>query len=92
MTLLRRLTALASRPGALDAIGRPHSGAIDGSMSSRGRSDVMSLHGAVGAMQADATGTAAAGAGYGASLSGLMAVNLIRAHRDELMQASSGKP
>ena len=29
--------------------------------------------------------------GYGDGLTGLMAVNLIRAHRDELMQASTGK-
>ena len=35
--------------------------------------------------------TAAAAAPYGEGLTGLMAVNLIRAHREELIQASTGK-
>jgi hypothetical protein len=86
MTLLRRLTFLASRPGGLDAPAVPQSTGYH-APSASGRS----LHGAVGAIHADASGAAALGAGFNEGLTGLMAVNLIRAHRDELMQASSGK-
>lgn len=84
MTLLRRLTFLASRPGALDAPTVPHS---TGYGTAPGRNPTMSLHGAVGALQADIGGTGYADGG----LTGLMAVNLIRAHREELLQASTGK-
>jgi hypothetical protein len=44
---------------------------------------------ALGALGAD-RGAGGAAAGYGEGLTGLMAVNLIRAHREELRQASSG--
>jgi hypothetical protein len=76
MLLLRRLTALATRPGELGG-----SGSI-----------------ALAATEAERTGSGfagsgaghSAGSGYADSLPGLMAVNLIRAHRDELRQASTG--
>ncbi len=74
MHLLRRLTAIASGPGALDPTPRGMFPA-----------------------QARATGFDAAGS-VSAAISnfaegdvGMMAVNLIRAHREELMQASPGK-
>ncbi len=86
MSLLRRLTFLASRPGNLDIslatepAGFPMTG---------GRAMNTGLHGAIGALASD-PGSVAPGA-YGENLTGLMAVNLIKAHREELMQASSGK-
>jgi hypothetical protein len=114
MTLLRRLTAIASQPGELDAANllaaslppaqrggtagsRPSgyassryagsgsvSGAERGAVSSRSGLGVDSARGA--------TPAADGGAGqYGDGLTGLMAVNLIRAHREELIQASTGK-
>ncbi|WP_348273452.1 DUF1631 family protein [Piscinibacter sp. XHJ-5] len=88
MTLLRRLTYLASRPGALDVQLPTQPSAFTTGGSPRGR-DGGGLHGAIGALAAEAV-TAPAG-GYGEALTGMMAVNLIRAHRDELLQASSGK-
>ncbi|HUG22144.1 DUF1631 family protein [Piscinibacter sp.] len=86
MTLLRRLTFLASRPGALDITLPTQPGGVGGP--SGGRAGI-GLHGAIGALAADAGGAASNFTAEG--LTGLMAVNLIRAHRDELMQASSGK-
>ncbi|HEX6708153.1 MAG TPA: DUF1631 family protein [Albitalea sp.] len=87
MTLLRRLTFLASRPGGLDVpLGTQPAGFAP---QAAGR-DAMGLHGAIGALaSADAAGATAGS--YGDNLTGLMAVNLIRAHREELVQASSGK-
>ena len=73
MTLLRRLTVLASQPGQLDV--STGSGSRE-----RGQTSSMPLRHA-----------AAAGPDYSEELTGLMAVNLIRAHREELMQASTGK-
>ncbi|HJV95855.1 MAG TPA: DUF1631 family protein, partial [Albitalea sp.] len=70
MTLLRRLTYLASRPGSLDPPMTSYSAART------------SGHGAPMGF--------AGGAGSNSAMSGLMAVNLIRAHRDELVQASTG--
>jgi hypothetical protein len=87
MTLLRRLTFLASRPGALD-LSLPSQPAAPGAGGGVPR-DGMDLHGAIGAIATDPAGVAAAN--YQDGLTGLMAVNLIRAHREELMQASSGK-
>lgn len=84
MNLLRRLTALASRPGGLDPLPpetRPLGPRSTGSGPLLGGSD--DLHSTLG------RGVPATG-GYGDG-AGLMAVNLIRAHRDELLQASSGK-
>lgn len=97
MNLLRRLTALASRPGELDALPRdpsslPARGAGAGPVSS----GTGSLHSTLGTgVPSSAGGAYGAGSGFGAGggegMAGLMAVNLIRAHRDELMQASAGK-
>ena len=82
MALLRRLTAIASRPGELDPVPRDPARSIH---SAPGRS---SGSGTFASMPAEApAGPAFAGDG----LTGLMAVNLIRAHRDELVQASTGK-
>lgn len=89
MNLIRRLTALASRPGALDPV--PPDTSSFGARSTGGMlaSGVDGLHPSRGA---PATGSGAAGYAAGADgMTGLMAVNLIRAHRDELMQASTGK-
>jgi hypothetical protein len=83
--LLRRLTFLASRPGTLDIPLGTQPGSFANSTGSRSG---MNLQGAIGALATDPTGAATQRAD---ALSGLMAVNLIRAHRDELMQVSSGK-
>ena len=80
MNLLRRLTVLASGPGQFDPT--PRSGTRAGPTTAGG----VPSSGA-GRLRA---GTAA-GPDYSEELTGLMAVNLIRAHREELMQASTGK-
>jgi hypothetical protein len=85
MNLLRRLTALASRPGELDALPRD-----SGSPMQRSTGGGPLLSGS-GGLAADPGHAGLAGSRYGEELTGLMAVNLIRAHREELMQASSGK-
>ena len=88
MALLRHLTAVASRPGELDVAPRGSRPAAleNARASAAGRFDVMPATG---------SGTPSGGGGlpYAASadLTGLMAVNLIRAHREELLQASGGK-
>lgn len=73
MSLIRRLTFLATRPADL---GGPssHSG-----LGSTG-----------GYSGAGALGPSTGAGGYSEVASGLMAANLIRAHRDELRQASTG--
>ena len=87
MHLLRRLTALASRPGDLDERFRNsgHGGMNTDLDASAGLAETGRMGGAGGA----------GGTGYGAAPSGgmpgMMAVNLIRAHRDELRQASGGR-
>ena len=82
MNLFRRLTMLASAPNEYESA--PTS-------PMRGGDSVRSANGALGFMQP----TQPIGPGMtmhsGEALSGLMAVNLIRAHREELRQASSGK-
>ncbi|MES3015203.1 MAG: DUF1631 family protein [Pseudomonadota bacterium] len=83
MALLRHLTAVASVPGALDAMAPRNSRPI--SLSSQ----PIGPAGFGGAAAASPGAAAPPYAGNG--LTGLMAVNLIRAHREELMQASSGK-
>ncbi|MBW8829837.1 MAG: DUF1631 family protein [Burkholderiales bacterium] len=88
MALLRRLTVLASRPGKLDISQTTQPAGLSAHTGSRPRDSGMGLHGAIGALAADPGGVAAS---YSEGLSGLMAVNLIKAHRDELVQASSGK-
>ncbi|MDH5537998.1 MAG: DUF1631 domain-containing protein [Rhizobacter sp.] len=75
MALLRRLTALASRPGELDGILR-----------STGMDSGLDF--AMGTAAGTLSGGGNASAGV---LPGLMAVNLIRAHREELRQASGGR-
>jgi len=77
MALLRHLTAVASRPGELDAA-------------------LGSRYGAAGAVAGGLVGGAPTGVGNAPmmaadGMTGLMAVNLIRAHREELLQASTGK-
>lgn len=77
MALLRHLTAVASRPGELE-------------------SALGSRYGAAAAVPAGPLGGAPTGVGNAPmmaadGMTGLMAVNLIRAHREELLQASTGK-
>jgi hypothetical protein len=129
MTLLRRLTAVSSRPGELDAtalLGGRRGGGTGGGSLGRGAGTTFGNAveypagyagmpagyvggGAPGGFDpgtagrgggADSSrgapitgGNAAGGPGtqYNDGLTGLMAVNLIRAHREELIQASSGK-
>ena len=74
MALIRRLTFLATRPADLGGPTAP-----SGLGGTSGFGSARSAGGAV-------TG----GSGYGDLASGLMAANLIRAHRDELRQASTG--
>ncbi len=95
MTLLRRLTALASRPGELeDLFRRSGHGALNtdldasaGLAPDSGRPGSGTGYGAGGSTS---HGTAY-GAAQAGGLPGLMAVNLIRAHREELRQASTGR-
>lgn len=98
MTLLRRLTHLASRPGMLDApLGSQPGGIPRGPAGTR--SDAAGMGSVIGTLLSDGSmgsplQVSEAGpqaSGYNESLTGLMAVNLIRAHREELMQASTGK-
>ena len=97
MALLRRLTSLASRHGELDAAPSRHAG-----RSNHAPIGGTALHssgsggGAIGtvgrATQVDAGGAGALSEpAYNDGLAGMMAVNLIRAHREELVQASTGK-
>ena len=98
MNLLRRLTFLASRPGDLHPASGPRS---SGGFGSSGRGHLgetgLPAHTRSGVSSGSSTGTASvigvegARIGYGDDMTGLMAVNLIRAHREELVQASSGK-
>ncbi|WOB07347.1 DUF1631 family protein [Piscinibacter gummiphilus] len=74
MALIRRLTFLATRPADL---GGPTSPSGLGGTSGFGSAR-------------SAGGAVTGGSGYGDLASGLMAANLIRAHRDELRQASTG--
>lgn len=101
MALLRRLTAIASRPGELDP--GPHGGinTAPGTVPMSGPRSLFGNTGGVaggagpfssggGASGVDQGGVGSGGA-YDPALTGLMAVNLIRAHREELLQASTGK-
>ncbi len=74
MALIRRLTFLATRPADLGGVT-----AAAGLGGTGGYSGAGSL-----------SGPATGGSGYGDMASGLMAANLIRAHREELRQASTG--
>ena len=88
MALLRRLTAIASRPGELDAVprGPAGSGYGSGGFSAAGRSSGAGRFVSPGYAAGAQAGPAYAADGH----TGLMAVNLIRAHREELLQASTG--
>ncbi len=102
MALLRRLTVLASRPGELDALERASGhgdlrgagGFRDGSASARAYATPH--HHQHIATEFD-SGRDAHGAnpghdnGPGAASGGMMAVNLIHAHREELFKASPGQ-
>ena len=81
MHLLRRLTALASRPGELDSMLRD---------SGHGGLNT-DLPASAGFAEPARVGAPAFVAPQGGGLPGMMAVNLIRAHREELRQASSGR-
>ena len=116
MTLLRRLTSVASRPGDFDttgllgpgAEGRGHAGLAGGMPAPGSRGSGSALSAYAGGDRGSASSRsglggdssrgitavdsgAGAGGQYNDGLTGLMAVNLIRAHREELVQASSGK-
>ncbi|MEO8152820.1 MAG: DUF1631 family protein [Rhizobacter sp.] len=74
MSLIRRLTFLATRPADLG-----------------GPSGSASLSGGAGSVGgASGFSSATGGGSYGDVASGLMAANLIRTHREELRQASTG--
>ena len=95
MTLLRRLTSLTGESGGGGSGGSGFAGggqrpaAFSGYHEPSGpRSGSSGLHHISGSPYAD-PGTASAYAEDASA--GLMAVNLIRAHREELMQASNGK-
>ena len=83
MALLRHLSAVSSRTGEFDAAPRANGLARGPTSASEALLAAVTGGGELGA------GTAPAYAADG--FTGLMAVNLIRAHREELMQASSGK-
>jgi len=107
MTLLRRLTAIASQPGELGPAGllggqpaappRPYAGTrASGYASSRHAGPISGADKGVlssrsGLGSDSSRGAQIADPVYGDGLTGLMAVNLIRAHREELIQASTGK-
>ena len=100
MALLRRLTSLASRPGELDAAASRHSGRSSyapisgsGAPSSGHSGGHSSGSGGMGRATRVDAGDAASPSdpAYNEGLAGMMAVNLIRAHREELVQASTGK-
>jgi hypothetical protein len=94
MALLRHLTAIASHPGELDRSARSASGVgrLGGAYTSR--SGGIDSRRSIG-VDSRRTGpdlAANSSLPLGAEgLTGLMAVNLIRAHREELMQASGGR-
>ena len=83
MNLLRRLTVMASRPGVLDGVGVRRV-APDSNMG-----DIYSATAMDALSQGGGTLSPGGSAGHGGS-GRLVAVNLIRAHREELRQASSG--
>ena len=114
MTLLRRLTSIASQPGELSpanllglsptsrAGGGPAAGlrsayanarqAGTGGVGAAEKGPISSRSGLGGdSSRGGAMADAGSGGQYNDGLTGLMAVNLIRAHREELIQASTGK-
>ena len=106
MTLLRRLTAISSQPGELGPASllgsavavppRAHGTRSSGYASSRHAGPISGSDKGVISSRSGLGADSSRGAhipdpGYNDGLTGLMAVNLIRAHRDELIAASSGK-
>ena len=92
MTLLRRLTVLASHPGALDT-GVRNTGMRDTALrddgmrhSGAGRAGMHSPSSPMDLRRGGGTDR-----GESQVVGGLMAVNLIRAHREELQRASPGR-
>ncbi len=91
MNLLRRLTALSSRPGAFEGAAGGRRAGVDTHMGDMLSATALgSLGQDPGVSTGSGGGLTMPAAGYGDGLTGLMAVNLIRAHREELRQASSG--
>ena len=96
MSLIRRLTYMASRPGALDAAqeGVPTQPAAGLSAGDSHSGDALAPSSRRATLSGGLSGAGELGGGTGGlrgdGLTGLMAVNLIRAHRDELRQASNG--
>ncbi len=86
MTLLRRLTAVASEAGEFSAA--PESHTLSATVSSGGASR---LGAPPGTNFGPPTGLGVGATQPANEVTGLMAVNLIKAHREELMQASTGK-
>lgn len=86
MALLRHLSAVASMPGEFEALTPARRGGAtsSGRASRPGTMDARHF----GSREAAADDAAPGGSD---SLTGLMAVNLIRAHREELVQAAGGK-
>ena len=82
LALLRHLSAVSSRTGEFDASPR--------TMHSLARQNAAQAS-APGPLSASQSLAADSAPYTGDGLTGLMAVNLIRAHRDELLQASGGK-
>ncbi len=84
MNLFRRLTVLASAPAEYENV---HTAPM------RGGDSIRSANGSLGHFMqpTQPIGPGMSMHATGEALSGLMAVNLIRAHREELRQASSGK-
>ncbi len=101
MDLLRRLTSMVSGPGELDVAPSRHAGrsshaTISGAGSHPSGYASGSPSGSGGALGgATRVDTSAAASrsdpAYNEDLAGMMAVNLIRAHREELVQAATGK-
>jgi hypothetical protein len=93
MALLRRLTSLASRPGELDAVASRHSGRSSHAPMNGSGGHSSGSGGGLGRVTLVDPGAAASPSdpAYNDGLAGMMAVNLIRAHREELVQASTGK-
>jgi Protein of unknown function (DUF1631) len=96
MNLFRRLTVLASAPTEYESMptAATRSGAsIRGADSIRTADSIRSVNGNLGHFMqpTQPIGPGMSMHAAGEALSGLMAVNLIRAHREELRQASTGK-
>ena len=87
MALLRRLTAIASRPGELGPT--QHSGSAGNAVPSRLNHVVAGD--SIPPSDTEYGATQPRALGRNAEPGDLMAVNLIRTHRDELVQASAGK-